>query len=180
MPQTSKPLNADVTIRLREPSGRVLSDRVALKVNTGKSFVGVKPLFEGSVPEGAPAEFEIVGIGPDGKQTAVTGLKWDLQRVESQFQWYNKDNRWSYELVTYENRVAGGVIDTAPSGAVKIKAPVSARTYRLDIASASAQGPATSLSFSAGWYVSETSDTPEILNLALDKASYRPGDDIKV
>ncbi len=180
MPQTSKPLNADVTIRLREPSGRVLSDRVALKVNTGKSFVGVKPLFEGSVPEGAPAEFEIVGIGPDGKQTAVTGLKWDLQRVESQFQWYNKDNRWSYELVTYENRVAGGLIDTAPSGAVKIKAPVSAGTYRLDIASASAQGPATSLSFSAGWYVSETSDTPEILNLALDKASYRPGDDIKV
>ena len=36
------------------------------------------------------------------------------------------------------------------------------------------------LSFSAGWYTSEASDTPEILNLALDKASYRPGDELKV
>jgi uncharacterized protein YfaS (alpha-2-macroglobulin family) len=180
LPQTSKPLNADVTVRLREPSGRVLADRIALKVNAGKSFIGVKPLFEGSVPEGAPAEFEIVGIGPDGKQTALTGLKWDLQRVESQFQWYSRDNRWSYELVTYESRVAGGVIDAPATGTVRIKAPVDSGTYRLDIASPTAQGPATSTSFSAGWYVSETSDTPEILNLALDRASYRPGDDVKV
>lgn len=180
LPQTTKALNADVTIRLREPSGRVLADRIALKVNAGRAFIGVKPLFEGSVAEGAPAEFEIVGIGPDGKQMALGGLKWDLQRVESQFQWYSRDNRWSYERVTYENRVAGGVIDAPANGTVRISAPVESGTYRLDIASAVAQGPATSYSFSAGWWVSEESDTPEILNLALDRESYRPGDDMKV
>ncbi len=180
LPQTSKPLNANVTIRLRETSGRALADNIAMKINTGKSYIGVKPLFEGSVPDGAPAEFEIVGIGPDGKQAALTGIKWELQRVENQFQWYNRDNRWSYELVTYENRVAGGTIDTLHSGAIRIKAPVEAGNYRLDIASTSARGPATSLSFSAGWYVSADSDTPEILDLALDRASYRPGDDVTV
>jgi len=180
LPQTSKPLNADVVVRLREPSGRVLPDKIAMKVNTGKSFIGVKPLFDGSVPEGAAAEFEIVGIDPDGKQTAINGLKWELQRVESQFQWYSRDNRWSYELVNYENRVAGGTINTAATGTVHIKAPVDSGNYRLDIASATAQGPVTSYSFSAGWFVSETSDTPEILNLALDRASYIPGDDVKV
>ena len=180
LPQTSKPLSGDVVIRLREPSGRVLTDKVAMKVNTGKSFVGVKPLFDGSVPEGAAAEFEIVGIGPDGKQTAITGLKWELQRVESQFQWYSRDNRWSYELVNYESRVAGGAIDAPATGTVRIQAPVDSGNYRLDIASATAQGPATSYSFSAGWYVSETSDTPEILNLALDRPSYKPGDEVKV
>jgi alpha-2-macroglobulin len=180
LPQTSKPLNADVTIRLREPSGRALTERIALRVNNGKSFVGVKPLFEGSVADGAAAEFEVVGIGPDGKQIALTGLKWDLQRIESQFQWYSRNNRWSYELVTYENRVTGGTADTPATGAVRIKAPVQAGHYRLDIASATAQGPATSLTFYAGWYVSEASDTPEILNVALDRASYRPGDEMKV
>ncbi len=46
--------------------------------------------------------------------------------------------------------------------------------------SASAQGPATSVKFYSGWYVSETSDTPEILNIGLDRASYRPGDELKV
>jgi uncharacterized protein YfaS (alpha-2-macroglobulin family) len=180
LPQTSKPLNADVTIRLREPSGRALAERTAMRVNTGKSFIGVKPLFDGSVPDGAAAEFEVVGIGPDGKQIALTGLKWDLQRVETQFQWYSRDNRWSYELVTYESRIAGGTVDTQASGAIRIKAPVQSGSYRLDIASPTAQGPATSFTFSAGWYVSEASDTPEILNLALDRASYRPGDEIKV
>ena len=180
LPQTSKPLAADVMIRLREPSGRVLADKIAMKVNTGKSFIGVKPLFDGSVPEGAAAEFEIVGIGPDGKQAPINGLKWELQRVESQFQWYSRDNRWSYELVNYENRVAGGALNTPATGSIRIKAPVDAGNYRLDIASATAQGPATSYSFSAGWFVAETSDTPEILNLALDRASYKAGDDVKV
>jgi hypothetical protein len=180
LPQTSKPLNADVTIRLREPSGRALAERTGLKVNTGKSFIGVKPLFDGSVAEGAPAEFEVVGIGPDGRQTALSGLKWELQRVENQFQWYSRDNRWSYELVTYESRVAGGSVDAPASGTIRIKAPVEGGAYRLDITSATAQGPATSLSFSAGWYTSEASDTPEILNIGLDRASYRPGDELKV
>jgi alpha-2-macroglobulin len=180
LPQTTKPLSADIAIRLREPSGRVLGERIGMKVNAGKSFIGVKPLFDGSVPEGDPAQFEIVGIGADGKQAALAGLKWELQRVETQFQWYSRDNRWSYELVTIESRVAGGAIDSPESGTVRISAPVDAGTYRLDIASPIAQGPATSVSFSAGWYVSEASDTPEILNLALDRASYRPGDDVKV
>ena len=180
LPQTSKPLSADIAIRLREPSGRVLGERIGLKVDSGKSFIGVKPLFDGSVPEGEQASFEVVGIGADGKQAALTGLKWELQRVENQFQWYSRDNRWSYELVTIESRVAGGTIDTPAAGSVRIGAPVDAGTYRLDIASPIAQGPATSTSFSAGWYVSEASDTPEILNLALDRASYRPGDDVKV
>ena len=180
LPQTSKPLVAAVTVRLREPSGRALADKIAMKVNNGKSFIGVKTLFEGSVAEGAPAEFEVVGIGADGKQIPLTGLKWELQRIETQFQWYSRDNRWSYEAVTYESRVAGGTVDTPASGTVKITAPVEAGTYRLDVTSANAQGPATSVKFYAGWYVSETSDTPEILNIALDRASYRPGDEMKV
>jgi uncharacterized protein YfaS (alpha-2-macroglobulin family) len=180
LPQTSKPLEADVTIRLREPSGRALADKIAMKVNTGKGFIGVKPLFDRSVPDGAAAEFEVVGIGPDGKQAALSGLKWELDRVENQFQWYFRDGRWSYESVTYENRAGGGTIDTPASGTARIKLPVEAGSYRLDIASATAQGPSTSFTFWAGWYASEASDTPEILNLALDRASYKPGDELKV
>ena len=180
LPQTSKPLRADVTIRLREPSGRALADKIAMKVNTGKSFIGVKQLFDGSVAEGAPAEFELVGIGADGKQAGLNGVKWEVQRIERQFQWYSRNNRWSYEVVTYESRVAGGTADIPASGTIKIAAPVEAGSYRLDVSSATAQGPATSLPFYAGWYESAESDTPEILNLALDRASYSPGDELKV
>ena len=67
LPQTSKPLSAAVTIRLREPSGRALADKIAMKVNTGKSFIGVKPLFEGSVGEGAAGRVRAGGHRP-GRQ----------------------------------------------------------------------------------------------------------------
>ena len=86
---------APITSTERE-SGRALADRIAMKVDTGKSFIGVKLLFDGSVEEGAQAGFEVVGVGPDGKQTALNGVKWEIQRIETQFQWYSRDNRWSY------------------------------------------------------------------------------------
>ena len=180
LPQTSKPLRADVAIRLREPSGRALTDKIAMKINTGKSFIGVKQLFDGSVDQGAPAEFELVGIGPDGKQAALNGVKWELQRIEHQFQWYSRDSRWAYELVTIESRAGGGTVDIPAGGTVKIAAPVEGGRYRLDVSTATPQGPSTSVSFYAGWYATEASDTPEILNLALDRASYKPGDELKV
>lgn len=181
LPQTSLPLVADVTVRLREPSGRALTRSISLDVDTGRSYIGVKPLFSGSVPDGEAAAFEVISLNGKGEQTAAKGLKWELFRVESRFQWYSRDGRWDFETVNYESRVAGGVIDASASAPVRIEAPVPSGSYRLDVVSGdAAPGTATSVTFYAGWYVSQTSDTPEILDLALDRATYKPGEQVKV
>ena len=49
------------------------------------------------------------------------------------------------------------------------------------MASADPNGPATSVAFNAGWYsASGESESPEILDVALDRASYKPGDTAKL
>ena len=41
-------------------------------------------------------------------------------------------------------------------------------------------GPLTSLSFTAGWYAEASADTPDMLEIALDKPEYKPGDTMTV
>ena len=39
-----------------------------------------------------------------------------------------------------------------------------------------ADGPVTSIGFDAGWYTEASADTPDMLEIALDKPEYKPGD----
>ena len=100
--QTTKPLKADLVVRLREPSGRVLTDTATLHVRPAKPIIGIKPEFEGShASDGGTAGFQVIVLDRDGKPTAMKGLNWELSRLERRFQWYNRDGRWDYETVQY-------------------------------------------------------------------------------
>ena len=46
--------------------------------------------------------------------------------------------------------------------------------------SADPNGPDTSVNFDAGWYVDANADTPDMLQVALDKPEYRAGDTMTV
>ena len=58
--------------------------------------------------------------------------------------------------------------------------PVEWGTYRLEVTSADANGPASSVTFNAGWYGGQSADSPEVLEVSLDKASYKPGETAKL
>ena len=45
---------------------------------------------------------------------------------------------------------------------------------------ADANGPATSIAFDAGWYTEATADTPDMLEIALDKPEYKAGETMTV
>src|SRR5690606_7416739 len=58
-----------------------------------------------------------------------------------------------------------------------ITAPVTWGRYRLEVAGAASDGPATSVEFSAGWFVEASStETPDGLEIALDKEKYADGE----
>ncbi len=181
LPDTAQPLEARVNIRLREPSGRVIEETVTLPVNARATAIGVKPVFaDNHLASGQTAQFDVIAANPDGRLTAMKGLKWEAFRVESRFQWYNRDGRWDYEIVEYTRKVANGAVDLSEGGPTRIEMSLESGAFRLEISSASQPGLFTSYNFTSGWYVSETSDKPDILDLALDKEKYAPGDEMKV
>ena len=59
--------------------------------------------------------------------------------------------------------------------------PVTWGRYRLEVETADSDGPTSSVEFDAGWYVAATStETPDGLEIALDKENYVVGDTAKL
>jgi deazaflavin-dependent oxidoreductase (nitroreductase family) len=144
-------------------------------------MIGVKPLFSGSsLNDQDTAKFEVAMVTPDGKQMAATGLKWQLLSVESKYQWYRSKGYWSYEPIKVTRRVADGTLDVAADKPGKISVPVTWGRYRLEIGSADPAGPETTIGFDSGWYAESSADTPDLLEIALDKPEYKPGEAMTV
>lgn len=177
LPDVTKPLEAEVALRVVEPSGRALERKLTLPVAWTGERIGVKPLFTDRVGDGETARFDVRVVGADGKAVAASGLTWQLLSVETSYQWYMSDGRWNFETVNKTRRVADGKIDVSADKAAQIAtAKVGYGRYRLEVASADPQGPATSVGFDAGYFAAESADTPDMLDVALDKPAYKPGE----
>lgn len=181
IPRTSRTLEADVMLRLREPGGRTIERTVTLPVDTREPRIGIRPLFEdGRVGEGQPASFEAVLLDASGKPVTGKNLRWELVRLQTNWQWYSRDGQWTYDAVTLTRKVATGTADISAEGRARIASPVEWGRYRLEVTSGEAGGPTASLGFSSGWYGEETAESPEQLEVALDKASYKAGETAKL
>jgi uncharacterized protein YfaS (alpha-2-macroglobulin family) len=146
--QSTKPLTANVTIRMREPGGRVLTETTRLDVRPAKPFIGIKPEFEGGhAGDVAASAFEIIVLDRDGKPTAMKGVDWQLSRLETNFQWYNRDGRWDYETVTYTRKVANGTIDVDAGKPAHIEAATGYGHFRLEVTAQGSQALPASIRF---------------------------------
>jgi uncharacterized protein YfaS (alpha-2-macroglobulin family) len=181
LPNTSRPLEAAVTVRLVESGGRAVERNITLPIVPSATMIGVKPLFAGkSLGEGENAGFDVIIVGPDGKQLAGSGLRYELLKIERRYQYYRRDGRWEYEPVKSTRRMADGRIDVAADRPGRISLPVTWGRYRLDVASDDRSIPPTSVTFDAGFYSDGSADTPDLLEIALDKAEYAAGDTMQV
>jgi len=181
LPRTSRLLEAGITVRLREPGGRTIERRTTLDIAPAQPLIGIKPAFDDdTIGRGETAEFDIVMLDRAGKTVAAKNLKWEVLRVERHYQWYSRSGSWGYEPITYTRRVADGVTATRPGAPGHVGVPLKWGRYRIEVTTDDPAGPATSIGFDAGWYVASSADSPEALQMALDKDRYRPGDTAKV
>ena len=180
LPSTTQLLNADVTIRMQEAGGRAVERTLTLPVRSQGTAIGVKPGFSGDLAENSVGRFHVIAVDASGQKKAMSGLKWKLVQIEQNYQWYRDGTAWKYEPVTTTKQVANGAIDLTPDGA-DISTPVGWGRYQLQVETASNDGPTTSVQFDAGWYVASTStETPDALEIGLDKETYAVGDTAKL
>ncbi|MGH6985034.1 MAG: alpha-2-macroglobulin family protein, partial [Stellaceae bacterium] len=107
-------------------------------------------------------------------------LHYELLRIDTHYQFYKRDGQWNFEPVKTTTRVADGTVDTSTEQPGRIALPVHYGHYRLQVSTADPNGPVTSVDFDAGWYVEANADTPDMLQVALDKPEYKPGDTMTV
>jgi hypothetical protein len=181
VPTTSRPLEARVTVSMAESGGRAVERKLTLPIASDAPMIGVKPAFSGrSLADGANADFDVVTVAPDGKMLAQKGLRYELLKVDTSYQWYRQNGQWEYEPVKRTERVADGSIDVAGDKPARLSLPVKWGRYRMEVSSADPNGPVTSFTFDAGFYAQSSADTPDLLEVAMDKADYKLGDSMAV
>jgi uncharacterized protein YfaS (alpha-2-macroglobulin family) len=180
-PVSTRPLEAQIIVRMAETGGRAVERKLSLPVQASGPMIGLRPLFSGrSLGEGESANFDVVLASAEGTAIAGTALRYELLKVETRYQWYRREGLWEFEPVKTTKRVADGTITTAADRPARISAPVQWGRYRLEVSTADRNGPISSINFDAGWYAEASADTPDMLEIGLDKPEYAAGDTMTV
>ena len=166
---------------MAESGGRAVERKITLPIAPEAAMIGVKPAFSGrSLDDGANADFDVVMVAPDGKTLHQKGVRYELLRVETRYQWYRQNGNWEYEPIKRTQRVADGTVDVTADKPARISMPVKWGRYRLEVSTAGQDGTTTSITFDAGFYAEASADTPDLLEVALDKTEFRAGDTMNV
>ncbi len=178
---TSHPLEAKIIAAVFDLAGRPVTREITRPVRHQAFAIGLRPRFDGdSVAEGTTAGFEVISLDPSGARTSQNGLEYVLFAEDYDFIWYQRDGRWQAETMIHDRRVTGGSLETDAAAPAEIATAVEWGRYRLEVFDP-AGGIASSLRFSAGWWVDPTAaDRPDKVEVTLDKDGYRPGETAKV
>ncbi|MFP4327222.1 MAG: MG2 domain-containing protein, partial [Paracoccaceae bacterium] len=169
------PAEAIFAVAVSEGSGRPIERDLTRALAPSGPMIGIRPEFEGVVPEGSEAGFRLLALGPD-LQPQPMRLRWTLNRVETRYQWYQLHGNWNWEPTTTRTRVATAEVSLGDEPA-RVAAPVDWGRYELVVERMDGDHVASSTEFHAGWFApADASQTPDTLDLSLDAESYAVGE----
>ncbi len=177
------PITVAVIGQLFESGGRAVTRVLKRSIWPADKLVGVRPLFDDNDSGGnGKARFEVALSDQAGKMHSGS-VQAKLIRVRRDYRWsYKSGLGWVSDYV--ESETPAGETTLALSGkAQALEFPVEWGNYRLEITD-----PATQLvnryAFYAGWSWGDDNTGPDArpdkVKLALDKSSYRVGDEVSV
>ncbi|UWQ95838.1 alpha-2-macroglobulin family protein [Rhodobacteraceae bacterium M385] len=160
-----------LTAEITEGSGRPVERSATATILPDAPLIGIRPLFDGGLPQGVEAPFHLITTGAD-----PMAVRWTLNRVERRYQWYRQNGNWTWEPITTRQQIAIGNA-TLSAEPTALSLPVEWGEFELRIESDEGGFALSSVSFTAGWYgASDGTDTPDALEVSLDAEAYRPGD----
>jgi len=170
-----RPYALSLTATLIDGASRPVERNLTRPLLPTAPVIAIRPGFDDTLPENATAEFDLALVGPDG--AAISGeLRWEVSRVTTRYQWFSQDGRWSWEPMTERSRIDEGSL-TLTGGPATLRVPVDWGQFELRVTREGSDFASASVPFTAGWYAAPTArETPDMLPVALDAASYAPGD----
>jgi uncharacterized protein YfaS (alpha-2-macroglobulin family) len=181
LPDVTKPLAVTVRVSVFEPSGRAVTESVTRPIRQRPLAIGLRsPSGDDAIPEGQPANVDIIALDADGKRVASKGLRWELLRENWQYSWYSVNGSWRHRVQRRDQPMETGTLDIGADGAAALSRSLPAGRYRWEVTDP-ASGAQSSLRFHIGWWVEAAlPDVPDKLEATLDKPSYQAGDTAKL
>ncbi len=137
-----------------------------------RTMIGVKPLFSGrSLGTATTPTFDVMVATPDGTTMRAIACAMNWSRSIAAISITARDNVWNYEPIKATERVADGQVRYSPPDrptriiAAGGMGPLSSRCRQ----QRTAAGRPRRSAFDAGFYADATADTPDLLEVALDK-----------
>ncbi|TKW68074.1 MAG: alpha-2-macroglobulin [Paracoccus denitrificans] len=173
--QTTRPWNLTVRLDILEGAGRPVERSDTALILPADVTVGINPNFEDlTVPENGEASFTVIAVDDDLLPVDGT-YDWQLNRIQSDYQWYSIDGDWQWEVITNRTTVDSGNAALDNTGPATVTTNVEWGEYEFVLTAPN--GAESSILFYAGWgAASSAEETPDRLRVTLDKPAYRAGE----
>ena len=177
------PAKVRLNYSLFESGGRAINRHHDSLLWPLDSFVAVKPSFKNNQSmSNGKIDFNLLKLDKTGNSLGKGDVKAELIREEKRYFWtYTDDNGWHYERIEKEYTVDNRTLTFTNQDPLKFSTDVEWGGYRLELTDLATQGK-TIYRFRAGeewynhWENNSSTIRPDRVNLALDKASYLPGE----
>ncbi|GAB5470847.1 MAG: alpha-2-macroglobulin family protein [Rhodospirillales bacterium] len=180
LPDSMAPLSVSLRAAVFDIGGRAVYRRATLPLEDKAYYLGIRPGFEGgSVASGQSASFQVVALDRTGEEQAVDGLDYRVYREDYDFVWYREQGQWKSRWVVRDSLADQGIVDLTPGQPGEIEFTPDWGPYRVEVIADGGQ-VMSSLRFSGGWWSDPSADTPDAVEVSLDKQSYGAGETAKV
>ena len=68
--------------------GRPNTDRLIVPLDTDPTYIGLRPVFENRLDDGAIAQFDVVNINRSGENKPFSNISYEVRRVYYDYNWY--------------------------------------------------------------------------------------------
>jgi uncharacterized protein YfaS (alpha-2-macroglobulin family) len=172
-PKSTRPLEAQVTVRMFDAGGQVVERAVSVPVGTQSLLFGVKP--QPTILANQSAHFEMIAVSPDGARQEKAGAGWEIVRQDFAPSWYWDGRRFAYRPTVKDIHVAGGTVDIPANGSAMLDVSLPSGRYRIELFDLNGEA-ISSAHFTVGWAPRDTGDLVDKVSLKSAKPYFSPGD----
>ena len=171
--KSTRPLEAEIAVRLFDSNGRVVEHTVSVPVGTQAYLLGVKPQL--TILPNQSAHFEVIAVSPDGARQEKAGAGWEILREDVVPSWYWDGHRFAYRPAVRDNHVAGGMVDIPAGAPAMLDASLPTGRYRIEVFDPNGEA-ISSARFTVGWAPRNDGDPIDAVAIGSSKGSFTAGD----